>query len=153
MEVILLEKIANLGNVGDKVNVKSGYARNYLIPYGKVVMATPANIKKFEEKRAELEKAAQEVLAKAQERAKTLEGLQLTITAHASEEGKLFGSVGPRDIAKVAEVQGVVLEKSEIDMPEGPIHQVGEYEVAAHLHGDVIVKFKVNVVAEVSEAN
>ncbi|OGT92919.1 MAG: 50S ribosomal protein L9 [Gammaproteobacteria bacterium RIFOXYB2_FULL_38_6] len=151
MEVILLEKIANLGNVGDKVNVKSGYARNHLIPYGKVILATAENLKKFEEHRAELEKAAQEVLAKAQERAKTLENLQLTVTANASEEGKLFGSIGPREIAKAAQAQNIVLEKSEIDMPEGPIHQVGEHEVAAHLHSDVVVKFKVLVAAEMHE--
>ncbi|PCM43786.1 50S ribosomal protein L9 [Marinobacter sp. ANT_B65] len=148
MEVILLEKVANLGSLGDKVNVKSGYGRNYLLPYGKAAPATEANVKAFEERRAELEKAAAEKLATAQSRAEALEGSSFTVTSKAGDEGKLFGSIGVRDIADVITAAGTDVEKSEVRLPEGPLRATGEYEIELHLHTDVEVTVKLAVVAE-----
>jgi len=149
MEVILLEKVANLGNLGDKVNVRPGYGRNFLVPTKKAVPATKDNLVMFEERRAELEAAAAEVLATAQARAEQIANLaSVTIAANASEEGKLFGSVAVVDIAKVVTDAGVEVTKQEVSMPEGPIHTIGEYEIAIHVHSDVIQTIKVVVEAE-----
>ncbi|WP_100640100.1 50S ribosomal protein L9 [Marinobacter salexigens] len=148
MEVILLEKVANLGTLGDKVKVKSGYGRNYLLPYGKAAPATEANVKAFEERRAELEKAAAEKLAAAQARAEALEEASFTVTSKAGDEGKLFGSIGVRDIAEVITAAGTEVEKSEVRLPEGPLRTTGEYEIELHLHSDVEVTVKLAVVAE-----
>ncbi len=148
MEVILLEKVKNLGNVGDRVKVRPGYGRNYLIPFHKAVPATPENIARFEAERAELERRAQEQLAEAQRRKEQLEGLTVTITSKAGDEGKLFGSVGVRDIAEAVTEAGVPLAKNEVSLPEGPIRSVGEYEIIVHLHPDVEGTVKVNVVPE-----
>lgn len=147
MRVILQEKVANLGNVGDLVTVKSGFARNYLFPSGKALRATKENIAEFEKRRAELEKKAAEVLAVAKARGEELQNLVVTIPAQASEEGKLFGSVGPRDIADAAIQAGSELAKSEVLMPEGPIRQIGEYDIQLQLHSEVIASMKVKVVA------
>lgn len=149
MEVILLEKVANLGNLGDKVNVRPGYGRNFLVPKKKAVPATKANLEMFEERRAELEKAAAETLATAQARAAQLAGLEtITIKVNASDEGKLFGSVAVSDIAEAIIAAGVEVAKQEVSMPEGPIHTVGEYEIALHVHSDVAQTVKVVVEAE-----
>jgi large subunit ribosomal protein L9 len=148
MEVILLEKVANLGVLGDKVSVKSGYGRNFLLPYGKAVPATEANLNAFEERRAELEKAATEKLVVAQARAEKLEGASFTISSKAGDEGKLFGSIGVRDVADAITAAGTDVEKSEILLPEGPLRAVGEYEVELKLHSDVHVTVKLAVVAE-----
>ncbi|SHK72986.1 LSU ribosomal protein L9P [Marinobacter antarcticus] len=148
MEVILLEKVANLGSLGDKVKVKSGYGRNFLLPYGKAAPATEANLKAFEERRAELEKVAADKLATAQARAEALEGASFTVTSKAGDEGKLFGSIGVRDIADVITAAGTDVEKSEVRLPEGPLRATGEYEIELHLHSDVEVIVKLAVVAE-----
>jgi large subunit ribosomal protein L9 len=149
MEVILLEKIGRLGDIGDQVNVKPGFGRNYLIPYGKAVSATSANKTKFEAQRAELEKAAADKLTQATGRARAISEIaSLTITANASEEGKLFGSVGPREIEEAFEALGEAVNKSEVLMPEGPIRDIGEYDVELLLHSDVICTIKVIVAAE-----
>ncbi|MBU2954039.1 50S ribosomal protein L9 [Marinobacter sp. F3R08] len=148
MEVILLEKVANLGSLGDKVNVKAGYGRNFLLPYGKAVPATEANLKAFEERRAELEKAAAEKLSAAQARAEALEGAAFTISSKAGEEGKLFGSIGVRDIADAITTGGTEVEKSEVRLPEGPLRVTGEYDIELQLHSDVEVTIKLAVVAE-----
>ena len=148
MKVILLEKIRNLGNLGDTVNVKAGFGRNYLIPYGKALPATKENLEQFESRRAELEKVANEVLVAAKERASKLENITLTIAAHAMDEGKLFGSVGVREIVEALEKQGHTVEKREVDLPAGAIHEVGEYEAEILLHSDVKVPVKVVVEAE-----
>ena len=148
MEVILLEKVANLGSLGDKVKVKAGYGRNFLLPYGKAVAATEDNLKAFEERRAELEKAAADKLAAAQARAEKLEGQSFTISSKAGEEGKLFGSIGVRDIADAITAGGTEVEKSEVRLPEGPIRVTGEYEIELQLHSDVEVSVKLAVVAE-----
>ncbi|TCS40162.1 50S ribosomal protein L9 [Reinekea marinisedimentorum] len=148
MEVILLEKVGKMGVLGDTVNVKSGYARNYLIPTGKAVLATSDNTKFFEERRAELEKAEAEKLAVAQERADQLAEVELTVTANAGDEGKLFGSIGPRDVADLVSAAGVEIEKSQVKMPEGPIRAVGEYNIAVQLHSDVTGSVHLIVVAE-----
>lgn len=148
MKMILQENVVNLGKVGDQVNVKAGYARNYLLPNGKAVQATKENIVAFEAKRAELEKKASDTFAIAKKRADTFENFTVTIRALASEEGKLFGSIGPRDIVKAATAAGRALEKSEIEMPEGPIRAVGETTVSLHLHSEINTKIKVVVVAE-----
>ncbi|WP_198243654.1 50S ribosomal protein L9 [methane-oxidizing endosymbiont of Gigantopelta aegis] len=148
MEVILLEKIANLGDLGDKVTVKAGYARNYLIPQGKAVAATAEKIKEFEARRAELEKAAAEKLAAAQKRADAISQLTIVLAHKAGEEGKLFGSIGTHDIAEAITAAGSLVEKSEVRMPEGVIRHVGEYEIDINLHTDVIVKVPVKVEAE-----
>ena len=147
MEVILLEKVANLGNLGDKVKVKSGYGRNYLLPQRKATAATPANIAEFEARRAELEKAAAERKASAEARAAQLAELEVTITATAGDEGKLFGSIGTADIADALTASGVEVAKSEVRLPNGTIRQVGEYDVAVHLHSDVEATVKLIVIA------
>ena len=148
MDVILLEKVANLGSLGDKVKVKAGYGRNFLLPYGKAVPATADNLKAFEERRAELEKAAAEKLSAAQARGEALEGASVTITSKAGEEGKLFGSIGVRDIADAITAAGTEVEKSEVRLPEGPLRVVGEYEIELQLHSDVTATINLAVVAE-----
>ena len=148
MELILLQKVTNLGNLGDKVSVKPGYGRNYLVPQGKAVPATASNVAMFEAKRAEYQAKADSVLAAAQARLAELEGKEVTIHANASTEGKLFGSVGTRDIAEAFTAAGNKLEKSEVVMGEGPIRRTGEFEVTVHLHADVETKVKVIVVPE-----
>ena len=147
MEVILLEKVDNVGGIGDLVRVKSGYARNYLIPKGKATLATPANKAKFESRRAELEAKAAAELAAAQDRAKKLEGVVLKIEMQAGAEGKLFGSVGTVDIAEAIGKRGVEVERSEVRLPDGPLRVVGEHQIELHLHTDVNVELKVVVEA------
>ena len=147
MQVILLEKIANLANLGDQVNVKSGYGRNYLLPQRKAAPATAENIAAFEVRRVELEKVAAEKRAVAEARAAQLAALQITISAVAGDEGKLFGSVGTHDIADAITAAGVAVEKSEVRMPNGTIRNLGEFDVDVHLHSDVEVTVKVIVVA------
>ncbi len=148
MNVILLERIGNLGDLGDEVVVRAGFARNFLIPQGKAVRATESNRAEFEGRRAELEKVANEVLGQARERAASLEGMAVTIVVKAGEEGKLYGSVGTQDIADAVGAKGVEIEKSEVRLPEGPIRSVGEYEIDLQLHSDVTVPIQVSVVAE-----
>ena len=148
MEVILLEKVYNLGELGDKVKVKPGYGRNFLIPSGKAVSATKENIAMFEERKAELEKHQQEALAAANARADKLKDVSVTIARKAGSEGKLFGSVGTIDIADAVSATGTELEKHEIRMPEGPIRATGEYEFDVQLHADVMTTIKVIVVPE-----
>ncbi|MCW8906469.1 MAG: 50S ribosomal protein L9 [Sedimenticola sp.] len=148
MEVILLEKIDNLGGLGDKVNVKSGYGRNFLIPSGKAVTATKSNIAEFEARRAELEKQAAEALAAAEARKTVLENLTVTIERKAGEEGRLFGSVGTADIADAVTAAGGELEKREVRLPEGPFHSLGEFDVEVHLHTDVDATIKVIIKPE-----
>ncbi len=148
MEVILLEKVENLGNLGDRVNVKAGYGRNFLIPGGKATPATEEHIKAFEARRAELEKAAAEQLAAAEARREKLDGLRVTIKAKAGEEGKLFGSVGTTDIAEAVTAAGIAIERHEVRMPQGAFRQVGEYPVDVHLHTDVNTEITVVVEAE-----
>jgi large subunit ribosomal protein L9 len=149
MEVILLEKVANLGDLGDQVTVKSGYGRNFLVPGKKAVPATKENIKMFEERRAELEKAAAEMLAEAQARGEKLAALEsVTIKSNAGEEGKLFGSVNVAEIADALTEAGVEVAKSEVKLPEGPIRMVGEYDIDIQLHTDVMVAVKVIIEAE-----
>lgn len=148
MEVILLEKVRNLGNLGEKVKVRSGYGRNFLIPNGKAVMATAANLAKFESRRAELEKSAAEAVAAAQARAEKLASLgSVTITANAGEEGKLFGSVGTADIADAITKAGVEVTKAEVKMPEGALRHTGEFSIDVVLHSDVTQAVTVIVVA------
>ena len=148
MELILLQKVTNLGVLGDKVNVKPGYGRNFLVPQGKAVPATAANVAEFEAKRAEYEAKAKAVHDEAEGRAAKLEGASVTITANAATEGKLFGSVGPRDIADAFTAAGLPLEKSEVIMGEGALRNVGEYEIVVKLHADVQTTVKVVVQAE-----
>lgn len=148
MEVILLEKVRNLGNLGDQVKVRPGYARNYLIPKGKAVPATEEAKQAVEARRAELEKASAEALAAAQARAQALEGATLQIVVKAGEEGKLFGSVGPSEVVEAAREAGFELAKAEVILPEGPIKVVGDYPVALALHPEVEVRITVSVVAE-----
>ena len=148
MEVILLEKIGKLGELGDKVNVKSGFGRNYLIPQGKAVSATAANVARFEERRAELEAAAAEALSAAQTRAEALEGKDVTISAVAGDEGKLFGSIGARDIADAINATGAEIDKSEVRLPNGVLRNTGEYEIAVQLHSEVAVTVNLKIVAE-----
>lgn len=137
MEIILLEKIPNLGSLGEKVNVKPGYGRNFLIPQGKAVAATPEKIKLFEERRAELEKKAQDVLDAAKARAETISTLSVSIAHKAGDEGRLYGSIGTKDIADAVTAKGVTIEKHEVRLPNGAIRQVGAYEISIQLHGDV----------------
>lgn len=146
MEVILLEKIRNLGGIGDTAKVKRGYWRNYLLPQGKAIIANKENIAKLDSMRASLEAKAQETVDKAQQRAKQIENLLLTIPAKVSDEGKLFGSVNIREIVLAASAAGIELNKSEVSMPQGPIHQIGEYDVHIHLHSDVNTAIKIKVV-------
>jgi large subunit ribosomal protein L9 len=153
MEVILLEKVDNVGGIGDRVRVKSGYARNYLLPQGKATLATPANIAKFESRRAELEAKAAAELTAAQDRAKKLAGLVLKIEMQAGAEGKLFGSVGTVDIAEAISKHGVEIERSEVRLPDGPLRVVGQHQIELHLHADVNVGLTVVVeAAEPAEA-
>ncbi len=150
MEVILLEKVANLGGLGDKVTVKSGFGRNFLIPQGKAVFASAENVKVFEERRAELEKQAADKLAAAEARKAQIEALSegVSISHKAGEEGRLFGSVGTNDIAQACNAAGVEIAKSEVRLPEGPFRVAGEYEVVLHLHTDVNATLKVTVIGE-----
>jgi large subunit ribosomal protein L9 len=149
MEVILLDKIAKLGGLGDKVTVKSGYARNYLMPQGKAVFASKANIEHFEARRADLEKQLAESLAAAQARADKLSAItEVTIAAKAGDEGKLFGSIGTRDIADAITEAGVEVTKAEVRLPLGTLRETGEYEIAIHLHSDVNTSIKLVVIAE-----
>ncbi len=145
MEVILLEKVENLGNIGDLVKVKSGYGRNYLLPKGKATLATGTNIAAFEARRAELELKQADEFGSAQARAKLLGKLELKLVAKAGPEGKLFGSLGTVDIAEAAAAAGVELLRSEVRLPDGPIRSLGDHEIEAHLHTDVNVTFKINV--------
>lgn len=145
MEVILLEKIANLGDLGSRVNVKSGYARNYLIPQGKATRATPERIAEFEKRRAELEKKAAETLAEAQARAEKLGALEVEIVQKAGPEGKLYGSVGTQNIAEAVSAAGVAVERHEVRLPEGPLRHTGEYEIELQLHPDVVATVKLIV--------
>ena len=149
VELILLEKIRNLGGLGDKVNVKSGYGRNFLVPKGKAVYANVKNIAKFEERRAELEKVAAQGMDAAQERKQTLEALKvITIKTKAGEEGKLFGSIGTRDIAAAITAAGVEVTKSEIHLPTGVLRMTGEYEIEVELHSDLSTMVRVDIVSE-----
>ncbi|HTN26886.1 MAG TPA: 50S ribosomal protein L9 [Burkholderiales bacterium] len=148
MQVILMEKLANLGNLGDVVKVKDGYARNYLIPHGKAKRATEANIKAFEVRRVELEKTQAEALAKAQERGAKLEGLTLQVVQKAGVDGRLFGSVTNYDIVEALTKQGMEVERSQVRMPDGPLKQVGDYKLQIAVHPDVIVAINVAVVGE-----
>ena len=148
MEIILLQKIENLGNLGDRVKVKSGYGRNFLIPQGKATEATPQNLARFEAQRAEFEQLAAESLSEAQARSEKLANLVVTVAAKAGNEGRLFGSVGPADIADAASAAGVSLKKQEVRLQQGSLRAVGEYEVDVRLHSDVSTQIKVNVVAE-----
>lgn len=148
MQLILLQKVTNLGGLGDLVTVKPGYGRNYLVPQGKATAATPENIAEFEKRRAEYEAKANQLLSGAEARKAQFEGASVTIKANASPEGKLFGSVGPRDIAEAFTEAGIALDKSEVVMGEGPLRHIGEFEVHVHLHADVDTTVKVVVTAE-----
>ncbi|WP_373779031.1 50S ribosomal protein L9 [Glaesserella sp.] len=149
MQVILLDKVAQLGTVGDQVTVKAGFARNYLIPQGKAVMATAANIAHFEARRAELEAKAAEALSAAQARAAAIANLAaIVITSKAGDDGRLFGSVGARDIAEAVSAAGVAVTKSEVRLPEGALRTIGEHEVKLHLHAEVNAVVTINVVTE-----
>jgi large subunit ribosomal protein L9 len=149
MELILLQKVVNLGGLGDKVKVKPGYGRNFLIPYGKAVPATAKNVAEFETRRADYEAKANSIHGAAEERKAKFEGAAVTIKANASTEGKLYGSVGPRDIAEAFTAAGFPLVKSEVVMGEGPIRRMGEFEINVHLHADVETVVKVTVVPDV----
>jgi large subunit ribosomal protein L9 len=148
VQVILLQKVANLGNIGDRVKVRSGYGRNFLLPQGKATLATPENVARFEARRAELEKAAREHLESAGERAVALKDFKLTIHAKAGTEGKLFGSIGTADIAEACTRQGFKIERSEVRLPNGPLRTLGDHTVSLHLHADVDVPLAVAIVAE-----
>ena len=148
MELILLQKVANLGGLGDKVKVKPGYGRNYLLPQGKAVPVTAANLEAFEKRRAEYEAKANNLLSEAQSRKAKLEGVEVTIAAHASPEGKLYGSVGPREIADALQAAGHDVHKNEVIQGEGPIRTTGEFEVVVALHADVQSTVKVTVIGE-----
>ncbi len=148
MELILLEKVQNLGDLGEKVNVKPGFGRNYLVPQGKAVLATAENIAQFETRRTELEAAAVERLGGAEARQAALAGVEVEIAANASDEGKLYGSIGPREIADAVTALGYSINKSEVIQGEGPIRNTGEYEVVIQLHADVETTIKVNVLPE-----
>lgn len=148
MNVILLDKVENLGDLGDLVNVKPGYGRNFLLPSGKAALATRENIAEFEARRVELEKAASEDLTAARERANLIRDMQLVIPANVGAEGKLFGSVGPVDIAAAFSKVGVEIARSEVRMPDGPLHEIGDFTVGIHLHSEVNVDVVVKVVPE-----
>lgn len=148
MQVILLEKIVNLGSLGEVVKVRDGFARNYLIPHGKAKRATAANVAEFEQRRAELEQAQADALAKAQEKAAKIDGLMVQITQKAGVDGKLFGSVGNVDIAEALKAQGVEVPKAAIRMPQGPLKQVGDYPIKIALNADVVVTITVAVLGE-----
>lgn len=147
MEIILLEKIPNLGGLGEKVNVRPGYGRNFLIPQGKAVVATPEKIQQFEERRAELERKAQDVLEAAEARANTISALTVSIAHKAGDEGRLYGSIGTKDIADAVTALGVEVEKHEVRLPNGAIRQIGQYEVSIQLHGDVTATLNLSVIA------
>lgn len=148
MQLILLEKVQNVGDLGDTVTVKPGFGRNYLLPQGKAVPATAENVARFETQRAELEKAAEDKLADAQKRAEALKDLVVTITANASEEGKLYGSIGPREVSIALEEAGHEVEKAEVIMGEGPVRFTGEFDISLQLHADVEVTIKLIVESE-----
>ena len=149
MEVLLLEKVRNLGVLGDKVNVKPGYGRNFLVPQGKAIYATAANIKKFEARRADLEKVEKEHLDAALAKKAAIEALgTITLHAKAGEEGKLFGSIGTRDIADAVTAAGVEIAKSEIDLPTGVIRNLGDYDITLELHSDVVAIVKLSIITE-----
>ncbi|MDP6968806.1 MAG: 50S ribosomal protein L9 [Gammaproteobacteria bacterium] len=148
MEVILLEKVGKLGALGDQVNVKAGFGRNFLIPQGKAVPANKANKEAFEARRAELEAAAAEKLTAAQARAEAMQELSVTIVANAGDEGKLFGSIGTKDIADALAAAGQTVDKSEVKLPEGALRNIGTYAIALQLHSDVSVDVTVQVEAE-----
>ena len=148
MQVILLEKIEKVGMLGDLVEVKSGYARNFLLPQGKAEMATPANMEAFQQRRAELEQQQAEALASATSRKSALDGTTVSITSRAGTEGKLFGSIGTEEIRMAFESAGQTVEKKEIRLPEGPLRNVGEHPITLHLHTDVDAEVTVNVVGE-----
>ena len=149
MDIILLDKIANLGGLGDKVSVKSGYARNFLFPQGKAVPATKANVEKFEQRRAELEAKIAEQLKAAEARAEKVQELaEVTIAAPAGDEGKLFGSIGTRDIAEAITAAGVEVAKAEVKLPTGTLRETGEFEIDLQLHSDVMTSIKLIVIAE-----
>ncbi len=148
MQVILLEKVINLGELGDQVDVKPGYGRNFLIPQGKATEATPANIEKFEARRAELEKIAAENLSKAQQRATAIVDTVVTIAAKVGDEGRLFGSVGSIDIVEAAKASNIELERQEVRLPTGPLRQTGQYEIPLQLHPDVEAVLTVEVVEQ-----
>jgi large subunit ribosomal protein L9 len=148
MDVILLQKVANLGNIGDRVKVRSGFGRNYLLPQGKATLATADNVARFEARRAELEKAAREHLSSAEERAVAMKDFKLTITAKAGTEGKLFGSIGTADIAEACQKAGYNVERSEVRLPNGPLRMVGDHLVNLHLHADIDVPLAISIVAE-----
>jgi large subunit ribosomal protein L9 len=148
MQVILLQKVANLGNIGDRVKVRSGYGRNFLLPEGKATLATPENIARFEARREELERLAREHLASAGDRAAALKDYKLTITAKAGTEGKLFGSIGTSDIAEACGRAGFKVERSEVRLPTGPLRSLGDHVVSLHLHADVDVPLTVSIVPE-----
>jgi large subunit ribosomal protein L9 len=149
MDVILLEKVGRIGDIGDQVDVKAGFGRNYLIPNGKAVRATPENVEKFEARRAELEKAAADKLTSAQGRAKLIDEIgSITITQLASDEGRLFGSVGTREIAEAMTAAGEEIEKSEVLLPEGALRDIGEYDIDLQLHSDITVTIKLVVAPE-----
>ena len=152
MQIILLEKVANVGNLGDVVKVKDGYARNFLIPQGKAKRATPDNIKLLEEKRAELEHAAGEKLAAAQAAAQKLEGVSVKVTQKAGVDGRLFGSVGTVDIVEALKAHGISVEKSAIRLPSGPLKHVGDHPVTVQLHTDVLAHITVGVIGETAQA-
>ena len=147
MNVILLDNIEKLGNIGDLVKVKPGYGRNFLIPHGKAALATPENMKAIESRRAELEKAAAEEMGAAKKRLDAISGTELVISANAGSEDKLFGSVGPLDIVEALEKIQVQVERSEIRMPDGPIHELGEFQIGVHLHSEIDAEILVRVVA------
>ena len=147
MNVILLENVENLGGIGDLVKVKPGYGRNFLLPQGKAALATEENMKRIEARRAELEKAAAEELTKAKGRATAINGVELIIPANAGSEDKLFGSVGPIDIAEAFAGVQIEVERSEIRMPDGPIHELGEFQIGVHLHSEVNAEVTVRVIA------
>ena len=146
MEVILLQKMGKMGDVGDQVTVKAGYARNYLFPQSKAIPATRENIATFETRRDELMKVAAEKLQGEQKRAALISGLVVTIEANASDEGKLYGSIGTREIAAAATAAGQTVDKSEVQLPEGALHQIGEYEISLHLSPEVSAEIKVVIV-------
>src|SRR6185369_13466324 len=148
MDVILLEKVANLGNLGDRVAVRSGYARNFLLPKGKATLATAANVKKFESRRAELEKIQRESMTDAEGRKAQFEGFKLTITAKAGSEGKLFGSIGTADIAEATTAAGHPLQRAEVRLSSGPLRTVGDHVVVVHLHTDVNIELPITITAE-----
>jgi large subunit ribosomal protein L9 len=148
MDVILLQKVANLGNIGDRVKVKSGFGRNFLLPQGKATLATPDNVKRFEARRAELEKTAHEHLSSAEERAGALKEFKLVISSKAGTEGKLFGSIGTADIAEAATKAGIKIERSEVRLPNGALRTIGDHSVVLHLHADIDVPLAVTIVAE-----